>query len=81
MSEKVEVVRTSDRYNLVVAPTIDEGSDRPVYQIINKRWGVVEAEAVVLPQALAYQDQLEEANNEYETSKEKSDVNILPFNH
>lgn len=76
----IKTIRESENYALcVVNSSDDEGQERLIYAVINKGFGVVEAEAHVLAQAKAYQDQLEDSLVEYARDQESKDTEFIPL--
>ncbi len=45
----MEIIKDTDNYNLIVAESMD--SDQLIYQIVNKQYGVIEAEVSMLYKA------------------------------
>lgn len=75
----VKTIRESENYALCVASAFDNDggeTDRLVYAVINREHGVTEAEAHVLAQALAYQDQLEGALVEYQSDRAEREATV-----
>lgn len=54
-----EIIKQTPDYKVTVGASTESGNN--TYQIINKKWGVIEHESYFLPQALKYCSELQAA--------------------
>lgn len=71
MSDKV-IVHENNNYIVQIGKSIHNENTIDCYQIVNRKYGVIEAETTMLPSALATADDLDESLDEEEGEKEST---------
>lgn len=80
-----KVIRETTDYILQTGPTVEDDTNKTVYQLINKVYDVIEVETNLLPQAYEYLDQLQaglDARRDEEAMvNEKVDASVIKMPH
>ena len=76
-AEAAEVVYESENYKVTLEPPMDKDNPRDlVYRITNKRFGVVEDECNVFPQALIFAKDFESAVSRLEKGEMEDEPEV-----
>lgn len=74
-----DIIKETENYTLSVGKPVGSQDDLKLYQIINKKYKVVEVETPMLPQAIKYMHDLEAGLGAVEDMYEEKKAEVLPI--